>query len=147
MGTTSYEGDVIAWSREQAESLRAGNFSQLDIEHLADEIEDVGKSEQRELASRMVILLVHLLKWQHQHDRRSRSWLDTIDGQRKAILRRVTRTPSLKATLRDADWRDDTWADARLAAIAESGLDGGHFPETCPWQQEDVLTAGWLPGE
>ena len=147
MGTTSYDGDVIAWSREQADLLRAGKFSQLDIEHLADEIEDVGKSEQRELASRMVVLLTQLLKWHHQPDRRGHSWLDTIEGQRKAIVRRVVRTPSLKATLRDADWRDDAWEDARLTAIAETGLDGSHFPETCPWRQEDVLSAGWLPGE
>ena len=62
----TYEKDIIAWANEQAKLLRAGQFGQLDIEHIAEEIEDVGKSEQRELASRMAILLAHLLKWQFQ---------------------------------------------------------------------------------
>jgi hypothetical protein len=61
-----YDEDVVAWAQEQARLLRAGRFDQLDLQHLADEIEDVGKSEQRELANRMAVLLGHLLKWQHQ---------------------------------------------------------------------------------
>lgn len=63
---TSYDSDVIAWAQEQINLLRSGQFSRLDIEHIAEEIEDVGKSEQRELASRMAILLAHLLKWEYQ---------------------------------------------------------------------------------
>ena len=59
---TGYDADVVAWSSEQAALLRAGRFSELDIEHLADEIEDVGRSEERELGSRMAVLLAHLLK-------------------------------------------------------------------------------------
>ena len=62
--STRYETDVVAWANEQAALLRAGKFSALDIEHIADEVEDVGKSEKRELASRMAVLLSHLLKWQ-----------------------------------------------------------------------------------
>ena len=60
----SYDQDMMAWAAEQARLIREGRFDQLDIEHIADEIEDVGKSEQRELASRMAVLLAHLLKWQ-----------------------------------------------------------------------------------
>ena len=75
-----YNDDVLLWSREQAELLRSGQFSKLDIEHLADEIEDVGKSEKRELASRMAVLLAHLLKWQHQPSRRSRPCRDAGCG-------------------------------------------------------------------
>jgi Domain of unknown function DUF29 len=63
---TAYEKDIIAWSKEQANLLRSGKFSAIDIEHIAEEIEDVGKSEQRELANRMAVLLSHLLKWQYQ---------------------------------------------------------------------------------
>ena len=70
---TPYEKDVVAWAMEQAALLRAGNLSALDIEHIAEEIEDVGKSEKRELASRMAVLLSHLLKWQHQPGRRGSS--------------------------------------------------------------------------
>ena len=61
--TTTYETDIIAWANEQAAFIRAGKFDLLDIEHIAEEIEDVGKSEKRELASRMAVLLMHLLKW------------------------------------------------------------------------------------
>ena len=62
MKTISYDEDVILWSKEQAALLRSGRFAQLDIEHLVDEIEDVGRCEQRELANRMAVLLAHLLK-------------------------------------------------------------------------------------
>jgi len=64
--STGYEQDVVAWATEQADHIRCGRFDLLDIGHLAEEIEDVGKSEQRELANRMALLLSHLLKWQHQ---------------------------------------------------------------------------------
>lgn len=70
---TSYEVDVVAWASEQAALLRAGKLSDIDIRHIAEEIEDVGKSEQRELASRMAVLLAHLLKWQYQPGRRGSS--------------------------------------------------------------------------
>ena len=62
----SYDTDAIAWANEQARLLRAGRFDALDIEHIADEIVDVGKSEKRELASRLAVLLAHMLKWQYQ---------------------------------------------------------------------------------
>lgn len=75
---TAYETDVIAWANEQARLLRAGLLSQLDIEHIADEIEDVGKSEKREIRNRMALLLAHLLKWQYQPIYRGNSWIRTI---------------------------------------------------------------------
>src|ERR1700734_2693147 len=95
--TTAYDKDVILWSQEQARLLRAGRFAELDIEHLADEIEDVGKSEKRELASRMAVLLAHLLKWSRQPEKRSSSWRATIALQRKRIALAIKATRSLKA--------------------------------------------------
>ncbi len=82
---TSYEADVVAWASEQARLLRAGRFELLDRDHLAEEIEDVGKSEQRELASWMSVLLAHLLRWLYQPERRGASWEKTILAQRKEI--------------------------------------------------------------
>ena len=94
---TAYENDVILWAEEQARFLREGRFSELDIEHLADEIEDVGRSEKRELASRMAVLLAHLLKWRLQPEKRSKSWRTTIaDTATKDRNRRSGETPSLK---------------------------------------------------
>jgi hypothetical protein len=139
----SYDSDVIAWANEQARLLRAGRFAELDIEHIAEEIEDVGKSEQRELASRMAVLLVHLIKWQRQPDGRGSSWQRAIRERREGIARRLRRTPSLSASLGDADWWADAWGDALTAAFTEAEL--GDLPDTCPWSTAQVLDADWLP--
>ena len=85
MATSNYDGDIVAWANEQAALLRAGLFSQMDMEHLAEEIEDVGKSEKRELASRLAVLLAHLLKCQYQPDLQGNSWRRTIKERRNAI--------------------------------------------------------------
>lgn len=143
MGKAAYEKDVIAWAEEQARLLRAGRFEALDIEHIAEEIEDVGKSEKRELASRMAVLLTHLLKWQFQAGRRGSSWQRTIKEQRKAIALHIKETPSLKASLGSLDWNSSVWADAVTKAIEETDLD--IFPENCPWTVEQVLSQEFLP--
>lgn len=143
--SAAYEADVVAWAREQARLLRAGRFDLLDIEHIADEIEDVGRSEQRELASRMAILFAHLLKWRFQPERRSRSWELTMRDQRAAIERRLRRTPSLKESLRDPDWQADAWSDALSLAEKETGLERARLPSACSWSVAEVLSEGWLP--
>ena len=139
-----YDTDILAWSQEQARLLRAGRFDLVDIEHIAEEIEDVGKSEQRELASRMTVLLTHLLKWAYQPERRGASWEKTIKAQRKDIAYHLDETPSLRPKLDEARWLDVIWSKAVAAAVSETGLDC--FPETCPWlMQEEVLRANWYP--
>lgn len=140
---TPYEKDVVAWAMEQAALLRAGNFSALDIEHIAEEIEDVARSEKRELASRMAALLAHLLKWQHQPGRRCSSWTRAFKERRKAIGAALRQTPSLKASLRDAEWLAGVWADAVTKAVDETGMDS--FPENCPWSMDQVLSADFFP--
>ena len=142
----SYDQDVVAWSVEQARLLRAGLFDQLDIEHIADEIEDVGKSEARELASRMAALLSHWLKWEHQPTHRSVSWQNTIREQRKQVLRRLKRTSSLKAELAKADFVEDVWSDALTMAARETGIDIASFPPASVWPLTDVLQEDWTPG-
>lgn len=142
---TRYETDVVAWANEQARLIRAGAFDQLDLEHLAEEIEDVGKSEQRELASRMAVLLMHLLKWQFQPEGRGNSWAGTLKTQRKSVARRLAKTPSLRAELADPEWIDDVWGDAVTSAARETGLELDTFPESCPWTMVQVLTVDWLP--
>jgi hypothetical protein len=139
-----YEQDILAWSDQQAALLRAGRFDLLDILHIADEIEDVGKSEKRELRSRTAVLLAHLLKWQAQPDYRGKSWERTIRAQRKAIRLHLDEVPSLKAILRDRRWLSGVWADAVSQAAQETGLEA--FPEECPWDLAgEVLAEGWLP--
>ena len=138
-----YDRDIVAWATLQSRLLRSGRLSELDIEHIAEEIDDVGKSEQRELASRMAVLLAHLIKWQYQPRRRGHSWLTTIRTQRNRIERRLHRTPSLKRALEDQDWWADAWDEALDAATRETGI--ANLPIVCPWAPELVLDANWLP--
>ena len=135
----TYETDVIAWANEQSMLIRTGRFDMLDLEHIADEIEDVGKSEQRELESRMSVLLAHLIKWQFQPDRRSKSWNLTIVDQRESITRRLKKTPSLKSSLNDLDWWADAWQDARRMAAQETGIEYAEFPKEFPWNFDQIM--------
>jgi hypothetical protein len=139
-----YDKDIVAWANEQAQLLRARRFDLLDIEHIAEEIEDVGKSEQRELANRMAKLLAHLLKWKFQPGRQGSSWQRTINEQRKSIKKRLTKSPGLQPVLTDEDWSSEIWADAVTQAVDETGM--ADFPNDCPWSlQDQVLSDGWLP--
>ncbi len=143
--TTAYDKDVILWSQEQARLLRAGRFSELDIEHLADEIEDVGKSEKRELANRMAVLSAHLLEWSRQPENRTNSWRTTISHQRKRIALAIKETPSLKTVMRDRDWQDGVWLDAVAQASKETGLAEDTLPEACPWTMDQAANAEFWP--
>jgi len=143
MTTVNYETDVVAWANEQAWLVRNKKFELLDIEHIAEEIEDVGKSEQRELASRMAVLIAHLLKWQFQPEYQGASWERTIKEQRKSLAFHIKQVPSLKSKLLNSDWQDAVWADAVTIAIRETGIE--NFPETCPWTIDNILSHHWLP--
>jgi hypothetical protein len=146
MGASSYEKDVVLWAQQQAALLRSGQFSKLDVEHVADEIEDVGKTEKRELASRMAVLLAHLLKWRAQPDRRTRSWQSTINEQRRRVALALEETPSLRTTLAEPKWRAAVWSDARVIAMTDTGLEGEAFPDEWPWSTDQALSPSWLPG-
>ncbi|TAN46332.1 MAG: DUF29 domain-containing protein [Methylococcaceae bacterium] len=145
MTTVAYEFDVIAWAQEQAALLRSGRFDLLDIEHIADEIEDVGKSEKRELKSRMAILLTHLLKWQYQPSFRGNSWQRTINVQRKDILSCIRDIPSLKPEFRNPDWWESVWADSLYQATKETGFKYEVFPECCPWSFDQIMDMDFWP--
>jgi len=135
--TTLYETDYLAWTQQQADLLRSGRLAALDIEHLAEEIESMGRSELHQLESRLSVLLMHLLKWKYQPARRSRSWVDTISHQRRRIRKLLNKVPSLQPKL--SEIFDDAYEDARVDAGNETGLGKMGFPECCPWTVEDVL--------
>jgi hypothetical protein len=142
---TRYDTDVIAWATEQAALLRSGRLAEIDIEHIAEEIEDVGKSEKRELASRLAVLMAHLLKWQFQPGRRGTGWHRAIKEQRRAIAAHLLKTPSLQVSLDNGIWFDGVWSDAIVIAIDETGLD--LFPNHCPWTIDQVLNAAFYPDD
>jgi hypothetical protein len=121
----SYDEDILLWSQQQARLLRERRFAELDLEHLADEIEDVGKSEKRELASRVAVLLAQLIKWKVQRQRRSSSWEATIRDQRRRIVMLLDETPSLNALcINNPQWIAGVWLDARVLARKEMRIKG-----------------------
>lgn len=139
-----YEQDVNAWSNEQARLLRGRHFDLLNIEHIANEIEGVGKREQHELASRMSALFAQLLKWTYQPEQRGSGWEKTIQAQRKEIAYLLAESPSLALKLQEPLWLDLVWTRAVAHVITETELDC--FPDECPWSiQAEVLCGNWLP--
>lgn len=142
---SSYSGDIVAWSNEQAALLRSGALNDIDIENIAEEILSVGIAEQRELCSRMAVLLAHFLKWKFQPSLRGRSWELTIKEQRRAISRNLKKAPSLKASLIDPEWQDTAWVDAVALATKETGIPRVKFPEENPWAVDKILSEDWLP--
>jgi hypothetical protein len=140
-----YDQDFYAWANEQAALLRAGKLSAADIEHIAEEIESMGRSEMRELISRLSVLFMHLLKWQCQPAGRCNSWRFTITEQRNQLARHLRYNPSLKSRLAEAV--QDAYPDAILSAARETNLDLSAFPAVCPWNFDQIMDADFWPGE
>lgn len=138
-----YDEDFYAWANEQAALLRDGKLSAADIEHIAEEIESMGKTEKRELVSRLTVLLVHLLKWQFQPLLQGPSWRTTIRIQRIDITDHLTDNPSLKALIPEAIAR--AYTKARMESAAETGLPEATFPAACPWTFEQAMDEGFWP--
>lgn len=132
-----YDQDFYLWTQQQAALLKAGALSQLDIENLTEEIESMGKSQKKELISRMVILLMHMLKWDHQSDRRGRSWLKTIATQRTEIEILLYDNPSLKNELSNTVLK--AYRLAVKQASTETGLGIGSFPLNCAYTIEQIM--------
>ena len=143
MSTNLYDQDFYAWTNEQAALLRSGNLSAADIETIAEEIESMGKAERRELVSRLVVLLLHLLKWQFQPERRSKSWRATIRVQRFDLSDHLSDNPSLKSQFSEATAK--AYRNAMIEAAAETGLPESTFPTTCPWSFGQIMDDGFWP--
>ena len=143
MPNTNYDHDFYAWANEQAALLRQGKLGDADIEHIAEEIESMGRTEKRELVSRLTVLMLHLLKWRFQPGKRCSSWETSITVQRNRLARHMTDNPSLKAKLPEA--MTDAYQDAALVAADETGLSKPTFPALCPWSFEQMMDAGFWP--
>ena len=138
-----YDQDFVEWTVCNAELLRAGRFDEADIERIAEELEDMGKRERHELASRIRVLLTHLLKWQVQTERRSGSWKATIDTQRKDLSSLLQQMPSLFIALQES--LPEVFERAVTKAVGETGLPKSTFPAASPFQLEQILDTGFLP--
>ena len=138
-----YETDFYAWAQSQASLLRSGRLSDVDIEHLAEEIESMGRREKRELMSRLAVLLMHLLKWQAQPMLRGNSWRATIKLQRREIGRHLADNPSLRDILDRV--LADAYEDAVVLASRETGLAESAFPPANPWTFAEIMDHAFWP--
>jgi hypothetical protein len=141
MNSTTHEQDFYAWTQEQSQLLKTGQLHQIDWQNIAEEIEDMGRSEKRQLESRLELLIMHLLKWQFQPNLRSRSWQLTIKEQRLRLEKLLQKNPSLQPNLTEAI--EDVYPLATLSAERETGL--SLFPEICPYTLSEILSLEFLP--
>uniref|UniRef100_A0A7C4RSV9 DUF29 domain-containing protein n=1 Tax=Desulfatirhabdium butyrativorans TaxID=340467 RepID=A0A7C4RSV9_9BACT len=132
-----YEQDFYGWTIEQANLLRTGALSQLDVKNLIEEVESMGRSEKKELVNRLAILITHLLKWEFQPERRGRSWELTIREQRLKLSDHLRDNPSLTSVLEVA--LTSAYRLAMIKAIRETGLPESTFPEACPFTVEQIM--------
>ena len=144
--TKVYEQDFYAWSIQQATLIRSGRWAELDIDHLAEELEGMARSEKRELVNRLVILLAHLLKWQYQVNQRSASWRGTIREQRKRIRKLLKDNPSLTTETIMAEAIVDGYDLAITEAAIETMLEETIFPAECPYSLAELLDENFYPG-
>jgi hypothetical protein len=144
MSTISlYERDIHAWTEQTAELLKQRRFQEIDIEHLVEELESMGRRDRRELVSRLKMLLGHLLKWQYQPTHRSGSWLGSILEQRLRIRDLLQDSPSLQAFLAEAAVA--AYGDGAKLASKETGLPRQGFPDHLPYSLDFLLNDDWLP--
>jgi hypothetical protein len=138
-----YETDFNLWLKETVNLLRKGEVEKLDLENLAEEIEDMGNSRKDALESNLIRVLQHLLKWKYQPQKRTNSWKASITEHSLRLNKAFKKSPSLKPYFESVF--ADCYQDARLITSQETGLDIATFPELCPFSQADVLNPQYLP--
>ncbi len=132
-----YEADFYGWTQDTADRLRRNEFTGIDLAALVEEVEDMGKRQKSAVQSRLAILIAHLLKWDCQPSKRSRSWQATIELQRSRIEKLLRQSPSLRPFL--SETLGDVYPDAVLLAIKDTGLNKNAFATTSPYSIEEIL--------
>jgi hypothetical protein len=138
-----YEQDFYSWIYKNIAILKQRKFNELDVDILIDELESMAKRDIRELVSRFMILIAHLLKWQFQPANRSSSWNGSICEQRIRIVKQLKESPSLKNQLTDAI--QSAYSDALKIAVKETALAIKTFPSTCQYSIEQLLDEDFYP--
>lgn len=138
-----YEQDFFAWINHNVQLLHEGKISEIDVEHIAEELESMGRSEKRELINRLAVLLSHLLKWQIQPGLRGNSWKYTIKEQRLQISELLEESPSLNHKLEEN--MNHAYKKGKLIAIKETGVEEDEFPKKCPFTLSHALDDSFYP--
>jgi hypothetical protein len=139
MSRSMYDQDFLLWAQQQAEMLRQGHWQALDVEHLVEELEALGRSEQKELGSYLQVLLTHLLKYHYQPERRTKSWDQTIINCRDKITDCLEDTPSLQRLFQNSEWMQKYYRRARRDAAKETQMPIEALPTDCPYSIEQIL--------
>ena len=141
--TDLYEKDFYAWASEQVGLLRAGRLAEADVPHIIEEIESIGRSEKRELVNRLVVLLLHLLKWCYQPGLRGNSRRLSIKEQRIRLASHLDDNPSLQSMLDEAI--EQAYRLAVIETERETGLPETIFPTTCPFSFPQMMDEAFWP--
>ncbi len=132
-----YDRDLYTWAVEQAALLRSGRVTEADVLNIAEELDDVGNEQYEKLESALRVILLHLLKWDHQPARRSRSWWASISVQRKHVSRVLRKNPGLKPLIDEAVV--EAYEIARIEATAQTSLEEDSFPQDCPYPWNEIM--------
>ena len=143
MSANLHEKDFHAWAIEQANLLKTGKLSEIDLDNLIEEIESMGASERYQLQNRLKVLIAHLLKWQFQPAYRSRSWNATIEEQRLSVIGLLEDNPSLTRILEERIAK--AYPQGVLLAVKETSIDKKTFPASCPYSTEELLDRNYYP--
>lgn len=138
-----YETDFVQWIEATVTQLRSQNYEAVDWANLIEEIEDMSRRERKALKSNLIVVLLHLLKWQFQPEQQSGSWRSSIREHRRRLNEDLKDSPSLVPYLQDVF--AECYTNAREQAADETGLSLTHFPEVCPYTVEQALDANFLP--
>jgi hypothetical protein len=141
--TTLYEQDYYLWLEKTIHLLKAGQLSALDVDNLIEEIQDMGIRQKNALESNLIVLLMHLLKWRYQPQKRTGSWRRSIREHRRRILKAFRNSPSFKQYFREIF--KEAYQEARLQASDETELSLDIFPKECPFTQEEILNTDYFP--
>ena len=133
-----YERDFYSWSLEQARLIREGRTEALDRDNLAEEIESQAREQFNKLVGALRVAMLHMLKWDHQPARQSRSWMLSIKQARLDIADVLDDNPGLKPRVAEAIVR--AYRGARIDAAKETGLDEAEFPDACPYSFDDITS-------
>lgn len=140
-----YDRDFVAWAETTAQLLKAHCWDEVELEALIDEVEDLSRREKEALRSNLKVILLHLLKWEYQPHRRSNSWRSTLREHRERITESIAESPSLKPYPQVV--LDACYQKAKFRATDETQISTSAFPQNCPYNLEQVLDEGFLPGD
>jgi hypothetical protein len=140
---TLYETDYLQWIEITIKKLQSQDYKNVDWENLIEEITDMGRSERKSLKSNFIVILVHLLKWQFQPEKRSGSWEGSIIEHRRRVKEALDDSPSLKPYLENIF--AECYTQAVKQAKAETGLPLESFPVISPYELSKVTDDEFLP--